>query len=95
MSQVVAAVPSRVPFDVTSATRASAQGGLARVQGRAWLDVHQIRLADANGVLDPAWIDLLTWQADVPVESGRSTITLEARDWLGNPAGSDTIAIQP
>jgi hypothetical protein len=94
LSQITTALPSRVPFDVTSAGRVSSQQGLVRVQGRAWVDVHEIRLDDANRVLDPTWVDLVTWQADVPVEVGRSVITLEARDWLGNPAGSETILIE-
>jgi hypothetical protein len=95
MNQVTAAVPSRVPFDATSASRVSLQDGLARVRGRAWLDVHEIRLSDTHVVLDLTWIDLVTWQADVPVETGQSSITLEAHDWLGDPVASDTILVSP
>lgn len=95
MNQVTAAVPAYVPFDVTSAARGLSPDGLARVQGRAWLDVHEIRTAATGAALDLTWVDLVTWQADVPVDTGQSAITLEAYDWLDGRAGSETIPVQP
>jgi len=95
MNQIQAAVPGRVPFEVTSAARSSPQDGLARVRGRAWIDVRQIRVADTRAPLDLTWTDLVTWQADVPVDTGQSAITLEAYDWLDGRVGRQTIPIQP
>jgi hypothetical protein len=50
-------------------------------------------LAGASSALDVLWTDATDWQVDVPVNVGRSDVTLEAFDFQGERIGSIVVPV--
>lgn len=59
MSQVLAAVPGRVPFEVLAVSGRT-------LTGRGWITVQEIRDLATDTPLDVVWKDWTTWEAQLP-----------------------------
>ncbi len=88
-------LPQVVAFDITT------NGGQpftvdtlqVTLDGDAWIDVRDIRLKGSSQPLDITWTTATRWQVTVPINPGQNSITLEAVDFDGNVAASDTIDV--
>ena len=80
------------PLDVGSAETAI-------VQGKGWIDVHEIRLSGTDDPLDAVWTIgsgasyAESWQVDLPLQFGSQVYTFEGYDFHGNLIGSESIQI--
>lgn len=95
LGQVNSQVPS-VPYAITTNGGAnfSTPDNPVNLAGNAWLDVHEIRLADSTEPLDLTWTDLDSWSLWLSLPSGSHDLTLEAYDHQGNLIGTDTITVR-
>jgi len=62
------------------------------LEGRAWIDVREIRVDDE--ALELGWTDETTWQVQVPLEPGEQLVELVAHDRSGRQVGRDGIAVE-
>ncbi|NDG22166.1 MAG: hypothetical protein EB162_05880, partial [Euryarchaeota archaeon] len=94
LGQVNSQVPS-VSFGITTNGGAnfSTPDNPVNLAGNAWLDVHEIRLANSTEPLDLTWTDLDSWSLWLSLPSGSHDLTLEAYDHQGHIIGTDTITV--
>jgi hypothetical protein len=84
-------LPTQIPFAVLAESASIDATGAASIQGRGWINVNQIRLAETETVLDVTWVDLTHWQAKISAEQGPGSYTLNAHDSQGVLLGTDTV----
>ena len=94
-SEAQAAIPM-VDFEIrtNNGNAITTDGTSVNLVGDGWIDVREIYVAGSPTPLEVNWTDDNSWEIiGLPVSPGQNTITLEARDFEGNPAGSDTISV--
>ncbi len=84
-----------IPFEITTngGVDFSTAGTSVVLEGRGWIDVREIRLADTGHVLDVEWIDDENWRTSFPITDGVNVIAVEAVDHQGQIVGTDTIRV--
>ncbi|RYZ28105.1 MAG: hypothetical protein EOP49_41735, partial [Sphingobacteriales bacterium] len=92
LSAINNAVP-QVPYQINTTDGSSFNGSFATIQGDAWVDMFELRVAGASGALTLTWLDDHTWRAQVPIVPGANTITIAAYDRQGALIGSDTVTV--
>jgi hypothetical protein len=85
----------QIPFEITSngGNPFSVTTPSATLQGRAWINVREIRLAGGTSPLPIEWLDATQWRIQVPLNIGENRIDLIAYDYNGAPVGQDSISI--
>lgn len=84
-----------IPFEITSNNGL----GLAvdtpsvTLEGRGWINVHEIRQSGVPQPLPVTWLDDKRWTITLPLRSGTNRIDLTAFDLNGQPVGADSIAV--
>ena len=63
------------------------------LQGRAWINVREIRLAGQTAALPIQWLDDKQWRIQAPLNIGENAVELIAYDYHGAIAGEDSILI--
>ncbi|MEO8352083.1 MAG: CotH kinase family protein, partial [Chthoniobacteraceae bacterium] len=91
LNTINSAIPP-VPFDITTADGSSPDSQVT-IEGRAWLDVHQMRLAGSTVPLAVTWSNPTTWSAPIAIAPGPNVITIEAYGVQGNLIASDVVTI--
>jgi hypothetical protein len=83
------------PFVITTngGNPISVNATTATIEGTGWINVRTLRVAGSNQPVEVTWLDQTRWRATVPVAFGTHTLTIEALDFQGNAAGSDTIDV--
>ena len=66
---------------------------IAIVNGKAWFDVREIRIAGSSQPLPIEWTDVVDWQVELPVSLGANQFTLEAYDFQGRQIASQDVSI--
>jgi hypothetical protein len=66
---------------------------VAAVTGRGWINVKSVRIKETGETIPLRWSDPTTWQAKIPVRTGRNELELEAIDFQGKVADSSKIII--
>ncbi len=93
VGRVEAAIPV-VPYAITTPTGLDVgASNQATIEGTAWVDVREIRLAGSEIPLELRWTSESAWQTEIPVEEGTRDWTLEAYDFQGNFVGSQSISV--
>jgi len=92
VSAINTAIP-QVAFDITTPNGTSSAGPLATIQGKAWVDMRELRLSGSSTALEVVWLDQTTWQAQVPIAPGPNTITLQAFTAQNALIGTDSVTI--
>jgi hypothetical protein len=94
LSQVGAEIPS-VNFAITTNGGANFSTSTSPVtlQGQGWINVREIRIAGSTSPLAVTWTSETTWQISVPVAVGANPIALEAVNFSGSVAGTDSITV--
>ncbi|MES2467525.1 MAG: lamin tail domain-containing protein [Verrucomicrobiota bacterium] len=90
---LISAAVAQVPYRINSPDGTPTSQSTVLLQGDAWVDVAEIRLASTGLPLILTWTDDNSWQASVPVPSGNSVVVLNAYDRQGNLIGSDTVQV--
>jgi len=85
--------PAETAFAITTPEPVTESGLTTTLQGNAWIDVKEFRIAGVALPLDVSWSDTISWQATVPIELGTNELVLEAYDFDGQLIGSDTITV--
>jgi hypothetical protein len=103
---VLSQLPNEFPFEMTTGdTLNVGSASTATIEGRAWINVREIRVANSDDptatqwfVATPAgtspggvWAD--GWRITIPVDATTQMVTIQAYDHQGNLVGSDTITI--
>jgi hypothetical protein len=97
---VLSQLPFQLPYNVT--TRSGLNVGassMATVEGLAWINVREIRLAGSDQTLDVTWKTVGPtnyangWEVKMPVVAGTHDYTFEAFDFQGKRIGSKSISI--
>lgn len=85
----------QIPFEITSnsGNPFSVSTPSATLQGRAWINVREIRLAGQTYPLPIQWLDAIQWRVQAPLNIGENPITLIAYDYSGASVGEDSIVI--
>jgi len=85
----------QIPFEITSngGNPFSVNTPSAALQGRAWINVREIRLAGQTYPLPIQWLDAVQWRVQAPLNIGENPITLIAYGYNGAPVGEDSIII--
>ncbi len=85
----------QIPFEITSnsGNPFSVNTPSATLQGRAWINVREIRLAGGTYPLPIEWLDGTQWRIQVPLNIGENRIDLIAYGYNGAPVGQDSIVI--
>ncbi|MDA7559416.1 lamin tail domain-containing protein [bacterium] len=79
-------------YRITTADNVSSPEKVASIQGRGWVDLHEIR--SASGALLPMdWVNETTWRVQVPIDPGENIISLSAFDRAGKSLGTDSVRI--
>ncbi|MDB4798826.1 CotH kinase family protein, partial [Verrucomicrobia bacterium] len=89
LGEIEKAIP-QVPFSISTDNNTSTPSSMAMIEGRGWLDVHQIRIAGGEN-LSIEWTDTNTWRVSVPLRPGPNQIAIEAIDLHGNVIASDLV----
>jgi len=89
LGQIEKAIP-QVPFSISTDNNFSTPSTMASIEGKGWLDVHEIRIADGE-TLAVEWRDTNTWRVSVPVRPGSNQIAVEAINLHGNVIASDVV----
>lgn len=92
---VTSRLPAAIPFEITTNAGAdlSVDSSQAIVQGKGWIDVHEIRLMGASAPLPVRWLDDQTWEVNVGLQSGANRLQFEAINHQGAVVGADEITI--
>ncbi len=90
---LINAAVAPVPYQITSPDGTQTSQTTVLLQGEAWVDVAEIRLAATGLPLVLTWLDDNSWQASVAVPPGPSTVTLLAYDRQGNLLGTDSVQV--
>ena len=85
-------LPDEVDFTITSGDQ-SVSTLTTTVEGRGWINVRELRLANSRESLPLQWLDTTRWQATVPLRFGEQELQLEAIDFQGNLIGTDTVKV--
>jgi hypothetical protein len=88
-------IAPQIPFEITSngGNPVSVSTPSATLDGRAWINVREIRLAGETHPLPIQWIDDKQWRIQVPLNIGENPIDLIAYNYNGAPAGEDSILV--
>lgn len=88
-------LPAAIPFAITSNGGAdfTVTNLSVQLEGRAWIDVREIRLAGQSAPLPLSWRDAARWQVAVPLATGLNRIALEAFNRRGEIVGQDAINV--
>jgi hypothetical protein len=89
LGEIKKAIP-QVPFSISTDNNFSTPSTMASIEGKGWLDVHEIRIADGE-TLSVEWRDTNTWRVSVPVRPGPNQIAIEAIDLHGTVIASDVV----
>ena len=85
------------PLEFSITTEGGADFSIAAtevaLEGQAGIEVRRIALADAAEALEVTWLDDLSWQVVVPLQSGANELTLVATDLQGAVVGTDSIVV--
>ncbi len=63
------------------------------MQGKGWIDVHDVRLVGGEQPLDVNWTDQSSWQIELPLQPGLNVLDLQAYDYQGRLVGTDEIRV--
>jgi len=91
--QLAQALPVQIPFSVLTESASIDATSAASIQGRGWVNVNQIRLAETGTILDVTWTDPTHWQAEMTAEQGPGIYSLNAYNSQGVLLGSDTVQL--
>jgi hypothetical protein len=91
LSQLNSAIPP-IPFNITTPD-GSSPGPTMTINGTAWVDVKEMRLAGSTQPLAITWTGTQTWQTTVTIAPGPNAITINAFNALGAQVGTDTVNI--
>jgi hypothetical protein len=83
-------------FEVTTPSQSVDADSLV-VEGRGWVNVRQIRLAETGQVLDVTWSGTQTadqWQVTLPLIFGARRYTLEAVDYRNNVIAQHSLDVE-
>jgi hypothetical protein len=85
----------QIPFEITSngGNPFSVNTPSVTLDGRAWINVREIRLAGESYPLPIQWIDGIQWRIQAPLNSGENRVDLVAYDYNGAAAGEDSIIL--
>ncbi len=83
MSQVMAKAGPSVPFAVTSPADRILSSLSTPIQGRGWIDVQEVRIAETSQTLALTWSNLTSWEAKLPADLVPGPYTLGAYDGRG------------
>lgn len=88
-------LPAQIPFTITTngGDNFEHDGSSVTVEGRAWIDVREVRIAGTPSALPLTWLDEERWEVQVPLFPGANAMTLTGLDFSGDAVGSDTITI--
>jgi len=88
-------LPAVVPFAITTNSGAdfTVTNLSVQLEGRAWIDVREIRLAGQSTPPDVSWRDAVRWQVTVPLATGTNPLALEALNRRGDIVGQDAITV--
>ena len=89
LDEIAKAIP-RVPFSISTDSNFSTPSTMASLEGKGWLDVHQIRMAGGE-TLPLEWSDVDTWRISVPIRPGPNRIEIEAINRHGGVIGSEVV----
>jgi hypothetical protein len=89
-------LPAAVPFAITSNDGAdfTVTNLVVPLEGRAWIDVRDIRLTGQPAPLPLTWLDATRWRVAIPLAPGENPLTLEARNRRGENVGQDAITVR-
>jgi len=82
--------PSRLP---PTAEQPHRQHPTATLNGRGWINVHDIRSAGQTNALPITWLDDQRWQITLPLQAGANDLLLLAFDYHGAQVGQDSITV--
>jgi len=91
--QINSRVAAYSPFAVTTPP-ATIDAVTVTVEGKAWLDVYEVTLADRPDPIEISWTKVggeFFWHAEVPLDPGVNELTFVARDYQGNAVGSNSV----
>ena len=93
-NQLKTAAPT-VPFEITSNAGAdfTVETPTVALEGRAWIDVHDIRLAGGSKPLPVVWLDDARWQIVLPLKAGANLIQVEGFGYRGQLVAGDSITV--
>lgn len=88
-----------IDFTITPAEPLVVDTDTAKVTGKGWVNVREIRLAGSREALTVTWTSsgppvADQWSVQLPVKSGRHTYTLEAFDYQGRSIGRQEVVIE-
>lgn len=88
-------LPEEIPFTIVTngGDDFTTDQALVSLQGRGWINVHEIRLAGEAFALPVTWRNGSSWTAEVPIAPGSNAIRLEAFDLQKAMVGTATITI--
>jgi len=93
MNQLIGIAGPRVAFEITTPADQTVSSPATPIQGRGWIDVHEIRLAETGQALDVEWSNLTTWQAHLPADLPAGSYTLDAYNSQGDLLATETIRL--
>ena len=91
LAEIEKAIP-QVPFSISTDDNSSTPNTMTTVEGKAWLDVHELRLAGGNA-LPIEWTARDTWRVSVPTSPGLNQVSIEAVDIQGRVIASDSVTL--
>lgn len=85
----------QVTFEITTNGGAdfSVAATEATLEGRGWIDVHDVAIDGATDVLALTWTSGSTWRVTVPLVAGANDLTLVATDLHGAVVGTDALVV--
>ena len=86
-SKVAFAITSNAGQDIAVSTPT------VTLQGRGWIDVHDIGLGSRTNLLPVTWLDDVRWQTTIPLQPGTNRLQLEAYDYRGATVGQAAIQV--
>ena len=63
------------------------------LEGKGWVNVREIRLAESGIKLDAFWPETDSWQIELPLSPGENQITLEAYDFQQNLIATKSVNV--
>ena len=94
-SYVLDRLPAKIPFEITTNDAAPLTVDDAQVvlEGKGWIDVHEIREKDSDEVLPTKWLDDERWQVTVPLRGGENPVELVATNLRAEEVGTASINV--
>ncbi|PYJ97131.1 MAG: hypothetical protein DME23_17060, partial [Verrucomicrobia bacterium] len=86
---------AQIPFEITSngGSNLTVNTPTVTLNGRGWINVHDIRTAGQTNALPVTWLDDQRWQITLPLEAGANNLRLFAFDYHGAQVGQDSITV--